>query len=158
MLNSMATPLALDPDAFFEEFFPRVFQFVASMSGASGSDVDDLVQETLLYAWKNRLQFRQESAPLTWVLSIARNRIRMRRRSLARTATLERALRELDRQEISRDLVRSEEACGALRRALGTLDPDLQELLVRRYLEGRSVREIADGSGHSEKAIESKLH
>src|SRR5205085_4667267 len=105
------------------EFHPRVFRFIAAAAGAAAADVDDLVQETLLHAWRNRAQFRGESSLLTWVLSIARNRVRMRNRSLGRKAEVEAAIRAIDREEIPPDVLRSEDLAAAVRRALDGLEP-----------------------------------
>ena len=150
--------LDLEPSAFFDEFYPRIFRFVASATGAPAADVDDLVQETLLHAWRNRAQYRGESSLLTWVLSIARNRAKMRNRSLRKKADVESALRKIDREEIPADLLQSEETAGAVRRAIDALDPAHAEVLLRRYFESRTLREIAEEFGESEKAIESRLH
>jgi RNA polymerase sigma factor (sigma-70 family) len=158
MLESTGMSLDLDPAAFFDEFHPRVFRFVASATGAPAADVDDLVQETLLHAWRNRAQHRGDASLLTWVLSIARNRVRMRLRSLGRRAVLDRAIAAIDREKIPQDVLRSEEAAGAVRRALDALDPAHADVLLRRYFDGRSVREIAAALGESEKAVESRLH
>jgi len=158
MLESTDMRLDLDPGSFFDEFHPRVFRFIAGATGAPAADVDDLVQETLLHAWKNRAQFRGESSLLTWVLSIARNRIRMQARSLGKKAEVEAALRAVEREAIPDDLLGSTELAGAVRRALDALDPAYAALLLRRYFDGRSVRQIAEQSGESEKAVESRLH
>jgi len=157
MLEFTQMRLDLDPAAFFDEFHPRIFRYVASATGAPGADVDDLVQETLLHAWRNRAQFRGESSLLTWVLSIARNRVRMRNRALGKKAEVGAALREIEREELPRDLLRSEELAAALRRALDGLDPQHAELLLRRYFGGESVRTIAEALSESEKAVESRL-
>jgi len=158
MLEFTQMRLDLDPAAFFDEFHPRIFRYVASATGAPGADVDDLVQETLLHAWKNRAQFRGDASPLTWVLSIARNRIRMRNRALGKTSEVEAALRAVEREEIPQDVLRSAELAGAVRRALDGLDPAHAEALLLRYFDGRSVRQIAAALGESEKAVESRLH
>ena len=158
MLESLGMRLDLDPSAFFDEFHPRVFRFIAAATGAGAADVDDLVQETLLHAWRNRAQYRGDASLLTWMLSIAKNRIRMQRRSDGARAALGRAVEAIDREAIPPDLLRSEEAGGAVRRALDALEPAHAEVLLRRYFDGRSVREIADALGESEKAVESRLH
>jgi RNA polymerase sigma-70 factor (ECF subfamily) len=150
--------LDLDPGSFFDEFHPRVFRFIAGATGAPAADVDDLVQETLLHAWKNRAQFRGDASLLTWVLSIARNRIRMRARSLGKQAEVEASLQALEIDEIPEDVLRSAELAGAVRRALDALDPAHADVLLRRYFDGRSVRQIAEALGESEKAVESRLH
>jgi RNA polymerase sigma-70 factor (ECF subfamily) len=158
MLESTDMRLDLDPSAFFDEFHPRVFRFIAAATGAPAADVDDLVQETLLHAWRNRAQFRGDASLVTWVLSIARNRVRMRNRALGKKAEVEAAIRAMEREKIPDDVLRSAELAGAVRRALDALDPAHAEALLLRYFEGRSVRQIADALGESEKAVESRLH
>ena len=154
MLESTVMRLDLDPSAFFDEFHPRVFRFIASATGAPAADVDDLVQETLLHAWRNRAQFRGDASLLTWVLSIAKNRVKMRLRALGSRP----AFGAIDREELPADVVRSDESAAAVRRALDAIDPDHADVLLRRYFEGRTVREIAGALGESEKAVESRLH
>jgi RNA polymerase sigma factor (sigma-70 family) len=158
MLDSMDMRLDLEPSAFFDEFHPRVFRFLAAATGAAAADVDDLVQETLLHAWRNRAQFRGDSSLLTWVLSIARNRVKMRRRSMGQKAAFETAFLAIDREEIPPDVLRSEETAGALRRALDAIDRLHADVLLKRYFDGLTVRQIADALGESEKAVESRLH
>jgi RNA polymerase sigma-70 factor (ECF subfamily) len=136
--------LAADPSSFFDELHPQVFRFIAA-TGAPAADVDDLVQETLLHAWRSRAQYRGEASVSTWVLAIARNRVRMR-------------LRSLDEEEIPGDVLRDAETAGAVRRALEDLDPDQREALIRRYYDGLSVKELALRLDESEKAVESRLH
>jgi|SRR5439155_317906 len=157
MLESIDMRLDLDPSAFFDEFHPKVFRFVAAATGSSAADVDDLVQETLLQAWKNRAQFRGDASLLTWVLSIARNRVRMRNRSLGKDAKIEAALHAIDREEIPADVLRTEELAAAVRRALDELDAQHAEVLLQRYFDRLTVRQIAHANGESEKAVESRL-
>src|ERR1043165_3437810 len=76
-VQAEATPLTgWDLEAFFQEFYPKIHRFVSIASGAPPDEVDDLVQETLLAAWRARDGFRSESSVDTWILSIARNRVR----------------------------------------------------------------------------------
>jgi len=158
VLNSIDMRLETDPSAFFDEFHARVFRYIASSTGAPAADVDDLVQETLLEAWKNRAQYRGDSALETWVLAIARNRVKMRLRSLGRRGEIDRALRAMDSEEIPDAVLRDAETVAAVRRALEALPPDQADALVLRYYEGRSVRDMAASLGDSEKAVESRLH
>jgi RNA polymerase sigma-70 factor (ECF subfamily) len=151
--------LACDPERFFDEFHPVVFRFVQSRWGASRQDVEDLVQETLLLAWRGRKEFRGDSSALTWVLAIAKNRLRLRqRKGPAESADRARkALRGLESRLLPSDVVQSEEMIRRVRQALAQLDPDYQDVLVRRYYDGCSIRSIAQSLGESEKAVESRL-
>jgi RNA polymerase sigma-70 factor (ECF subfamily) len=149
------------PGAFFDAHYSRVFRFVAGRTGASREDVEDLVQETLLEAWKGRGRFRGEAALYTWILAIARNRILMGRRSAGRRHERERvarALAEVETSPVPGELLETEELRFRIRRALEALDPELAGLLIRRYYEGRAVREIAEERGETEKAVEARLH
>ena len=148
----------LDPAAFFDEAYPRVFRFVASLTGAPAADVDDLVQESLLEAWRGRASFRGDASLLTWILGIARRRALARRRSTARGDALLRALRELDTAPIAAVVLRDEETIGRVRSALDGLEAGYAEVLVLRYLEAKPVRDIAAELEESEKAVESRLH
>jgi RNA polymerase sigma-70 factor (ECF subfamily) len=154
MLEPIVMGLDLDPEAFFAEFHPRVFRFIAGATGAPAADVDDLVQETLLHAWKDRARYRGDASLLTWVLAIAKNRVKMRLRSLG----VRPSFAEIDREELPAGIVRSAESAAAVRRALDAIDPGHAEVLLMRYFEGRSVRDIAHALGESGKAVESRLH
>ncbi|HVR85500.1 MAG TPA: sigma-70 family RNA polymerase sigma factor [Planctomycetota bacterium] len=150
--------LESDPSAFFDEFYPRVFRFVASAGGGGAADVDDLVQETLLHAWRNRDQYRGDAPLDSWLLGIARNRIRMRLRADRTRDAFEDALRAIDHQEIPGDVLRSDETIGEVRRALDSLEAGQRDVLLRRYYQGLTIRTIALALGETEKAIESRLH
>ena len=162
MLGILTLSFPADAATFFSEFYPRVFGFVSASSGAGRADVEDLVQETLLEAWRGRDRFRGDSGPLTWILGIARNRVLLRRRSLGQAGRFEREAREaarsLDRVLVPDEVLQSEELRGRVRRALDEVGGDYSGVLVLRYCEGLSVREIAARLGEGEKAVESRLH
>ena len=153
----MDARLSLDPSGFFDEAYPQVFRFVAAFTGAPAPDVDDLVQETLLEAWRQRASYRGEAALLTWVLGIARRLAAQRRRTSARRAEILRALRALDEAPLPPDLFADEETLGRVRSALDALDPGHAEVLRLHYADGRTLRDIAAALGASEKAVESRL-
>lgn len=150
-----------DAASFFDEMYPRVYRFVSAATGAGRSDIEDLVQETLLEAWRGRDRFRGDAAIQTWVLAIAKNRVRLRHRERGVEGEAERALRaiaSLETEAVPADLAQSEEMKRRVRKALEEIGEPYAEVLVRRYYEGLSVRAMADRAGESEKAIESRLH
>jgi RNA polymerase sigma-70 factor, ECF subfamily len=153
------TPNA-DPLGFFNEFYPKVTRFISKASGAPREDVEDLVQETLLIAWRQRSGFQGESSFETWVLAIAKNRVRRRfrgdrRREDAVDALA--ALAALESEDLPEDVLRAEELGRHVRRALGEIDEGHVRVLVLRYVEGWTVARIATELGESEKAVESRL-
>ena len=109
-------------------------------------------------AWRNRDQYRGDASLDSWILAIARNRVRMRLRADRTRDAFEDALKAIDREEIPDDLVRSAETIGAVRRALESLNADQRDVLLRRYFHNLPIRQIAMSLGETEKAIESRLH
>src|SRR6185436_13514669 len=139
---------------------PDLVRYISAATGFSRADVDDLVQETLVQAWRDRRQFENASAPLTWLLGIARNRIRdlLRRRQVRSDADrIARALGRMDVEEVPRDVLESEELGARVRVALQALPREYLDLLVARYLEEKSVKAIAESRSESEDAVESRL-
>ena len=161
VIDVMNMRVAADPAVFFNEHYEQVRRFLGAATGAPSADVEDLVQETLLHAWRGRARFRGEASPLTWILSIARNRARLRLRARRREGSAEKALRALAAVEtelIPDELLETSELIGRVRGALVDLEGSHARVLIQRYYEGLSVREIAVATGESEKAVESRLH
>src|SRR5437762_4623297 len=149
-----------DPARFFDEFYPKVYQFVLSASGAPREDVEDLVQETLLIAWGERAGFHGDSSFETWILAIAKNRVRRlfrgdRRKEAAIDAWS--AFSVIESETIPEQVLRSEELGKHVRRALAEIDEGYVRVLLLRYVEGWSVGRIAAELGETEKAVESRL-
>jgi RNA polymerase sigma-70 factor (ECF subfamily) len=161
MLDLERMDARVDPGAFFERFYPSLYAFVWTQVGGPHADVEEIVQDTLLHAWRDRERFRQDASPLTWLRAIARHRLLEHRRKAGRRERADaviRALERIDAALLPEDTLRTGELRAAVWRALETIGPDYAELLVRRYLDDRSLEEIARELGESEKAVESRLH
>ena len=155
-----APATAWNLETFFNEFYPRIRRFVSIVSGAPPDEVEDLVQETLLAAWRDRDAFRAESSLDAWIQSIARNRVRRRYRTEGRRKELREtmaALASLESSEIPETILGLQETGRRVRDALDRLDPTYAEVLILKYLHDRKVAWIAEKLGESEKAVESRL-
>jgi len=158
-MSKVATlSLFRDPTAFFLEFYPTLYSFVSSATGATRADVEDLAQETLFQAWRDRDRFRKESEPLTWILAIAKHRVydflRKRRRE---SMSLNRALERLETEAIPDPVLQCAELGARVRTALQELPEEFVAVLLLRYFQEKSLREIAEELGESEDAVESRL-
>jgi len=151
----VAVPASLQPAALFNECYHPLFKFISLATGAPTADIEDLVQDVLLDAWRRRDRFRGEASPLTWVISIARHKIHDRWRRAGRTL---RALSRLAEEPVPPELLHDDGLRAAVRRALDRLDPSYADLLERRYFDDCSVAAIAAALDDSEKAVESRLH
>jgi RNA polymerase sigma-70 factor (ECF subfamily) len=106
-----------------------------------GDDLDDIVQECFVKAWKGMEKFRGESNVKTWITRIAVNCAydHFRRKGVnLETEEIDEEKLEAVEPEL-RDLGAEE----ALRRALGCLSVPHREVLVLHVMEENPVDEVA---------------
>lgn len=132
---------------------------------------EEVVQETLVRAIRDLKDYdpgRGQDNIFGWLYGIARNHIQ---RVLANRkgavsleqlwARMDRELMEvyarLDSDPFNDELLQREETREMVNVTMSQLPPHYREALEQKYVEGRSVREIADASDISEKAAESLL-
>lgn len=141
-----------------DEVGATLYGFVFARVGGNASAAEDLTQETLLEACKSAHTYRGDSSLSTWVCAIARRRIaryyeKERREELARAG-----LRLVTTDEEPDDLgILEFEDRDEMIRALGRLSASHRQVLVLKYLDGRSVAEIADELGRSAVQVQSLL-
>lgn len=123
--------------------------------------VEDLVQEVFLSAWENLDKFRGDSPLRNWLLGIARHKVEDHYRQRLKEVQLP------EEDEISQsepvtfydadELLAKGRASQRTREILASLPEMYGVILLWRYWEERSLREIAEQTGRTEKAIERLL-
>ena len=121
----------------------------------AGPDVDDLVQETYLRAWKSLAGFRGESRFSTWLCRIAVNVARSWRRSRPVASPLpdDAGSTMLGRQDLGDDAL-----AAAYEGALARLAPDFRTVFVLHEAEGLSYQEVAEVLNCPIGTVMSRLH
>ena len=121
------------------------------------SQVDDIVQEVFLAAWRSLKNYSGEASLRTWLLSIARHKVEdYYRKTLRESWTEADENTAIDPGDIQADMQSRENA----RRAAEILDtlPYEYAVVIRwRYWDGRAAREMAESMGRTEKAVERLL-
>lgn len=123
--------------------------------------VDDLVQDVFIAAWKALQSYSGEASLQTWLLGIARNKVEDHyRRTLA--APLESIETDADTAEPAAmpDLAQLLEQEHVAERAARVLDelPEAYAAMLRwRYWDGKQAHEMAAACGRTEKAVERML-
>lgn len=122
---------------------------------------DDLAQEVFVTAFRRVHAFRGEAGFEGWLRGIAVNHLRnflRKRREQAIGGNDE--LQELIDRGAESFLAAADEggALEALRECLGKIDGPSRELLDRRYVTGKTVREMAAESGRGYSALTMQLH
>jgi RNA polymerase sigma-70 factor (ECF subfamily) len=152
-----AAVLAGDAQAWqtwYDEAFAALDAYVVWRCGGLRDRADDALQETWLAAVRNLRRFDPEAAGFaTWLRGIAANVLRNQFRSARRrpTVSLNGQLTTAGDESAKRD--RGER----IALALATLPDHYERVLRAKYLDGRSVAEIAAEPGETEKAVESLL-
>jgi RNA polymerase sigma-70 factor (ECF subfamily) len=135
---------------------PVLYGFVFARVGGDRVTAEDLVQETLLEAVRSAATFRGESALTTWMCAIARRRL-ARFYEQERRADVARAELTVVGEETGDDEVHEIEDRDEMIRALGRLPALHRHVLVLKYLDDRSVGEIATDIGRSAVQVQSLL-
>ena len=135
--------------AWYDDAVQRVYGYLYGRCGGDIEVAEEITQQTFLQAVRHWQDFDGRSDPVTWLCSIARNRLtdhyrdqdRQRRRHLRLVVReIESATPAPDRAVGDRD---------AMVRALRQL-PDIERTaLVLRYVDDLSVREVAALLGRS---------
>ena len=136
-----------DPVRFaelYERNFERVYAFIAHRAG-DRTEAEDLTAEVFHHALANLKRFEWRGLPfLVWLLQIARNALADRWQRLARergeSAPDDGIPADADRRAMLSELVNG-------------LPSDQQRVIVERFLEQKSIREIARGLERSEGAV-----
>lgn len=122
------------------------------------SDVNDAVAETFTVAWRKIGQLPPEDETLPWLYGVARNEVLKAQRRSGRLGRLRDRLGSQPRYPepgLDTTVVRNAEA-ERLMRAVATLKPGDQEVLLLRSYEGLSVPEVAVALGCSVEAAKKR--
>jgi RNA polymerase sigma-70 factor (ECF subfamily) len=155
----LAAVVRRDPEAvrrLLDEVAPIVFGYLYARVGGDEPVAEDLLQETLFEAVRSASSFRGDSALSTWLCTIARRRLARHYESERRTEAARSGLRLAlapDPDLESDTFERQDEVV----RALGRIPPTYRQVLVLKYLDARSVEEVASEMGRSRVQVQSLL-
>ncbi|MFP2896119.1 RNA polymerase sigma factor [Corallococcus sp. 4LFB] len=154
-------------DAALEELLARhekqVYRFGLRMCG-SEEDAKEVLQETLLAAFRGIHAFRGEAELSTWLYQVARTHcLRLRRRRVGVPESFQPldspAATHVPAEEATPDMVSHARQMGeALQAAILALPESHREALILRDVEGLSAEEAAQVVGIEVRALKSRLH
>lgn len=150
-------------DALLSRYAKSIYRFGLRMCGTE-ADAQDVLQETLLAAFKGLEDFRGDAQLSTWLYQVARSFcIKKRRRRAGEPASMDstedakvRAMPSL--APAPEQKAQSAQLGEALATAMAALSPEYREVIVLRDVEGLSAEEAARVVGIEVGALKSRLH
>ncbi|MBV6451507.1 MAG: ECF RNA polymerase sigma factor SigW [Anaerolineales bacterium] len=134
-----------------------VFRLAYLLLG-DADDAEDIAQETFLRAWNHLKRFDATRPLRPWLLSIASNLSRNRRRSAGRyLAALTRAFREQPKETPLDETSAQNTEANELWRAVQRLEMSDQQIIYLRYFLELSVIETAETLQVAEGTVKSRL-
>ena len=141
---------------FHRLYFDRLHRFLKQVTHGDANAAQDALQETLLRVARNPRRFEDGGVFWNWLATVARNAARDGSRKHRRyRAVLERfgVFRTVD----SDTPAMTDAQKAALHEAVQALAGEERELIEAKYFVGRSVTEMAQLLGMTDKAVESRL-
>lgn len=153
---------------WFDEFYKKLAlpltKFVMKRTGADEKEVDEVVEETFVAAWRGWNTFKHKSSYFTWLCRIALNKIadyyhdQVHRNSRIVVPILD-AITDIDYKTLSpEENLALKELRISVNSCLNLLPTEKRKLLWFRYWKDMSYNEISKLLGISERAVEGKLY
>ena len=133
------------------------------------ADAEDVAQEAFLKAYAKLDQFRAECKFSTWLVQIAVNEARMRRRKERKSLyeSIDEGYQDdsgdyfprdfADWREIPSEALEQKQLKEALSRAIASLKPIYREVFILRDVQGLNIRETAEALGLNEPLVRTRL-
>ncbi len=146
---------------FVSRYSDCVYSYVRRRMIPRTEMAEDLIQEVFVAAWQSLKNYRGDASLRHWLLGIARHKVDDHYRKRLRTfdwqdsedeSIAEPSVTPTYEEQIDRALLQKK-----TRRVLATLPEAYCLVLLWRYQEDRSAREMAQLTGKTEKAIERLL-
>jgi len=152
---------------FFDRYFPALFRFAFSRLGEEDA-AEEAAQAALVRALTRLRTYRGEAALFTWLCTFCRHEIaaivEKRRRAGTAVALVEDAPEVRAALEVlagadagPEDALRKKETARLVQATLDALPPRYGDALEWKYVQGLSVRELAERLAVGPKAAESLL-
>lgn len=160
-----------ESELFYELIEPyqrAVFSAAYSVLG-NDADAEDAAQEACLKAYARLNQFRGECKFSTWLVQIAVNEARMRRRKDRKGLydSIDEGYTDesgdyipcdfADWREIPSEALEQKELKVALSHAISSLKPMYREVFILRDVQGLNIRETAEALGINEALVRTRL-
>jgi RNA polymerase sigma-70 factor (ECF subfamily) len=142
----------------YQRYVDKIYRYIYFKVGAK-DETEDLTSQTFLKAWDAIGDYEWRNHPFgAWLFRIAHNLVVDYHRARRDSVTLDDATPQLEKRT-SRDALRPEQVMGELitldrvRRAIGRLTDEQQQVLILRFFDELSTGEVAEIMGKNSGAV-----
>jgi len=144
--NLIKKAIGGDKEAFgllYKHYQPQIYRFIY-IKVSERAEAEDICHQVFLKAWQSIERFSYQKLPLSsWLYRIARNQIIDVYRTKKIELSLERVKEvAVDNPGIEKE-IDSKKEIEKIRKALKQLKPEQQDVIIMRYIEEMSPKEIA---------------
>lgn len=143
----------------YEENFQYIYSFVYSRLAGRVDSVEDIVQNVFMSAMNSIDSFKEKSSYRTWLCGIARYKIMDYYRKEVSFDSIEYMdeINNIDNSSALEDIVINEETKAIVIKTLNKLPSTYKFVLILKYIDNHSVKEIADIFQKTPKSIDGIL-
>ncbi len=154
---------------FFDDYFPRLYRFAIERLAGDQNATQEIVQSTLTKTMLNIDKYRAESSLFTWMCSICKNEIFDLQKKQAKEeqvlvpggdlSDIDMALQaaETPLPDQPEDIYNRDQATRTIHQVLDSLPALYGNVIEWKYIEGLSLKQIAERLNMSHSATQSIL-
>jgi RNA polymerase sigma-70 factor (ECF subfamily) len=142
---------------FYELYFNRLLRYLLVVTSGAEAAAREAMQLTLVRIVRHIKPFNSEEAFWSWLTVLARSSIVDEARKRTRYQALLERFFESEQLNTPTHREADSRLLLLLEQELGELAADDLALVERRYLDGESLKEIAQAVGATDRAVESRL-
>ncbi len=141
--------------SWFDQYYPDLLA-MARKKVKTNKDAEDLAQETMVNCLKQIHLFREDSSLKTWMMTILRHEVA----DYYRKIYAKKAIKTIPLSDflLKQELQETGEVEQKVRQVLGKMLGRRKKLLLMKYVDDLSVKEIAQRVGRTFKAVEADLY
>lgn len=137
-------------ETLYKKFEHRLYQYLRVMTN-NDSLAEEVLIDVMVAVWQGAKNFQGTSQVSTWIFGIARHKGVDAVRSLIKSETRSQELHEntelVDAKQNPLEQTEVASAGSLVRKAIGSLSPEHQEVIYLTFFEGLSYLEIAELTG-----------
>ncbi|HHV29341.1 RNA polymerase sigma factor [Acetivibrio mesophilus] len=147
-----------------QENYSRIYKYIFSMTGSKES-TEDLIQEVFMVAYEKGETFLQHEKPVAFLYKTARNMSLTHLKNLKRQriSSMEYLSENIPKEDtdlcetLLMELDRKIDETAYTGEVIANLNANQHNLYKQRYIDGKSIKEIASEQGVSETAMRMRL-